>query len=52
MPVSTPEIIEELNLIKGVVMLHEYNVSMLPLKVRLHENRLDLIEKVLETNAK
>jgi hypothetical protein len=50
MPVSTPDIIEEINLIKGVVTLHEYGITMLPLKVRLHENKLEFIEQILETS--
>ncbi|XP_072038105.1 NBAS subunit of NRZ tethering complex-like [Amphiura filiformis] len=41
---------EELDLIASLALLDDFNVSILPLQVRLCKNRLELIEKVLKSS--
>lgn len=43
---------QEVNLINAVTILASYNVSLLPLQVRRYEDKLELIQKVLDTAPK
>lgn len=48
----TPAITEELNLSKGVMMLSSYNVTLLPIQIRLHKNRLELVENLIKEHPR
>ncbi|XP_072947377.1 NBAS subunit of NRZ tethering complex-like isoform X1 [Epargyreus clarus] len=47
---STPEIEEERELLAALKILHSFNLEMLPVQVRLSENRLELIDQCLESD--
>jgi hypothetical protein len=50
-PNTTPEILAELNLNKAVTVLHGYGITLLPIEIRTHEKKLDLIQQVLEKSS-
>ncbi len=40
---------EELNLIASLALLDDFNVSMLPVQVRLCDNKLDIVRNILDS---
>jgi hypothetical protein len=48
----SPAVNDEISLVNAVAILADYGVPLLPLQVRLHKNRLQLLELVLRTNPK
>ena len=40
----------ELNLIASLALLDDFNVSMLPVQVRLSENKLDIVRSILDSS--
>lgn len=47
---KSPDIIEEQNLIKACMLLNKYNVTSVPLQVRLSKDRMEFIVKALENS--
>ncbi|XP_019858990.1 PREDICTED: neuroblastoma-amplified sequence-like [Amphimedon queenslandica] len=47
---ESPSILLERNLIQSLELLEEFNIVMLPIKVRLCENKLDLIKQALDSS--
>lgn len=45
-----PEVQRELNLIASLSLLDDFHVSMLPVQVRLCENKLDIVRAVLDAS--
>ena len=50
MPSTTSEILEELNLHKGTTMLLQQGIDILPINVRKHNNRLQLVDQLISTS--
>lgn len=44
------EVQKELNLIASLALLDDFQVSMLPVQVRLCENKLDIVRSVLDSS--
>ena len=45
-----PEIRSELNLIASLALLDDFGIKMLPVQIRLCENKLDLIRNCLDSS--
>ena len=51
-PAPPPPAVQcELNLIASLSLLDDFSVSLLPVQVRLCENKLDMIRRVLDASA-
>ncbi len=50
-PPASGEVQKELNRIASLALLDDFNVSMLPIQVRLCENKLDIIRNVLDSSS-
>ena len=49
-PIPGPEVQQELNLIASLSLLDDFHVNMLPVQVRLCENKLDIVRAVLDSS--
>ena len=47
---SCPEVQRELNLIASLSLLDDFKVNMLPVQVRLCENKLDVVRAILDSS--